>query len=297
MAGLNRQTRASEAEEGDRVFRVPDGYDQLVNHLARPLAHVERALRLGVVVTRVGWGADGVRIEARGALGGVLPELRARAALVTVPLGVLQARPPAVGAIAFTPALPAWKRAAIERLAMGDVVKIVVRFRDRFGSGASAPIPRNTGFLHLPGAAAPVWWAFGPEPHRCLVGWIAGPAADRLAARGSPSAETAATAGDPRLRAALQGLARALGTGFAELLAAIDDVRIVDWAADPYARGAYSYIPVGGLDAPAELAAPVAGRLFFAGEATDTAGDPGTVHGALGSGARAAREVAAHLRA
>ena len=71
---------------------------------------------------------------------------------------------------------------------------------------------------------------------------------------------------------------------------------VVDWAGDPYARGAYSYIPVGGLDAPAELAAPVEGRLFFAGEATDTAGDPGTVHGALRSGERAARELAAHLR-
>jgi len=52
---------------------------------------------------------------------------------------------------------------------------------------------------------------------------------------------------------------------------------------------------VGGLDAPAALAAPLDGRLFFAGEATDTAGDPGTVHGAMATGARAAAEIVAAL--
>jgi len=40
----------------------------------------------------------------------------------------------------------------------------------------------------------------------------------------------------------------------------------------------------------------VAGRLFFAGEATDTAGDPGTVHGAMTTGTRAAAEIIDALR-
>ena len=296
VLGLNRQTRASEAEEGDRIFHLRDGYDQLPHHLARSLARVEGALRLGAAVTRVEWDAGGVRVHTRGALGGSLETLRARAALVTVPLGVLQARPPAAGAIAFAPALPPGKRAAIDRLAMGNVVKIVVRFRDPFGAGWSSAIPRDTGFLHAPGAAVPVWWTFGPEPHRCLVGWVAGPAADRLAALASQSGRVAARSIDPRLRAAIRGLARGLGTSARDLLTAVEDGEVVDWAADPFARGAYSWIPVGGLAAPAALAAPVAGRLFFAGEATDTAGDPGTVHGALRSGRRAAREIAAHLR-
>src|SRR5262249_32014104 len=92
--------------------------------------------------------------------------------------------------------------------------------------------------------------------------------------------------------AALAGLARALGAAPDALLAAVEDAHVFDWADDPFARGAYSWIPVGGLDAPAALAAPLAGRLFFAGEATDTAGDPGTVHGALAPGARAAAQIA-----
>jgi monoamine oxidase len=64
-----------------------------------------------------------------------------------------------------------------------------------------------------------------------------------------------------------------------------------DWQADPYSRGAYSYIPVGGLEAPRLLAEPVEDTLFFAGEATDPDGQNGTVHGAMASGRRAAAEI------
>lgn len=64
-----------------------------------------------------------------------------------------------------------------------------------------------------------------------------------------------------------------------------------DWTHDPFARGAYSYQTVGGERAPASLARPLRGTLFFAGEAADAEGRTGTVHGAIGSGRRAADEV------
>jgi monoamine oxidase len=64
-----------------------------------------------------------------------------------------------------------------------------------------------------------------------------------------------------------------------------------DWMNDPFARGAYSYQLVAGANAARDLARPIDGTLFFAGEATDTSGSTGTVHGALASGARAARQV------
>jgi monoamine oxidase len=63
-----------------------------------------------------------------------------------------------------------------------------------------------------------------------------------------------------------------------------------DWNVDPYARGAYAYLPVNGLAAQQELAAPVENTLFFAGEAMSV-GHIGTVHGALESGQRAAKEI------
>jgi monoamine oxidase len=64
-----------------------------------------------------------------------------------------------------------------------------------------------------------------------------------------------------------------------------------DWQADPFARGAYSYAAVGGMNAAETLAAPVANTLFFAGEATNCDGYNGTVHGAIATGTRAAKEL------
>ncbi|MFS0895062.1 FAD-dependent oxidoreductase [Microbacterium sp. 179-I 3D3 NHS] len=64
------------------------------------------------------------------------------------------------------------------------------------------------------------------------------------------------------------------------------------WATDPFAYGAVSFVPVGVLaETRTQLARPVGDRLFFAGEATDP-DDPGTMRGAIRSGARAADELA-----
>lgn len=281
VRGLNRQTEASEEEQGDRLFRVRDGYDALPSYLARPLERTPGALRVSTVVTRVAWGGGGVTVDARGRWGGAVASVRGRAVLITAPLGVLQARPPAPGAIAFTPRLPAAKRDAIARLAMGNVVKVVARFRRPFGEGAFAKIPPATTFVHVPGAPVPTWWVAAPRPSTCLVGWTAGPAADRLR-RGVGSAV---------VPTALKSLAGGLGLSARALETQLEDACVFDWAADPFARGAYSWIPVGGLDAPAALAAPLGDCVYFAGEATDVGGDPGTVHGALATGARAAHEI------
>ena len=66
---------------------------------------------------------------------------------------------------------------------------------------------------------------------------------------------------------------------------------ITRWRADPFARGSYSFLASGASpDDRVALAAPVEGRLFFAGEATET-DYPAMVHGAYLSGERAANEV------
>jgi monoamine oxidase len=287
--GLKQQAEATEAEGGDALHRVLDGYDRLLHHLAAPLARRPGALRLATVVREVRWRRrGGVEVIARGALGGVPSRVRARAVLITLPLGVLQAARTAAGAVRFVPALPRAKRSAIERLAMGNVVKVVLRLRGPVGTGALTALGRDMSFFHLGRAAVPTWWVPRPFPPTLLVGWVAGRRADVFAARYRTS--------EARLRAALRGLAGAVHSTARAVAAAVEDARVFDWRADPFARGAYSWIPVGGLDAPAALAAPVAGRLFFAGEATDMVGDPGTVHGAMTSGTRAAAEIIAALK-
>jgi len=64
-----------------------------------------------------------------------------------------------------------------------------------------------------------------------------------------------------------------------------------NWSNDPFARGAYSYPKVGGLEAARALAEPVGDTIFFAGEATDFQGASGTVHAALKSGTTTARKI------
>lgn len=70
---------------------------------------------------------------------------------------------------------------------------------------------------------------------------------------------------------------------------------VSSWTTDPFALGAYSFLKRGATPADrVALAAPVGGRLFFAGEATSS-DFPATVHGAMGSGWRAADEAMASV--
>ena len=64
VRGLNRQTEASQAEEGNRTFRVPGGYDALPLYLAKTLR--AKQLRLASVVAPIRWGARGVEVDVAG---------------------------------------------------------------------------------------------------------------------------------------------------------------------------------------------------------------------------------------
>jgi len=70
-----------------------------------------------------------------------------------------------------------------------------------------------------------------------------------------------------------------------------------DWQADPYSRGAYSYVTAGNSNAPGILGRAVEGTLFFAGEACDVTGNNGTVHGAIASAHQAVAEMTKRGRA
>jgi monoamine oxidase len=162
---------------------------------------------------------------------------------------------------------------------MGPIVKVLLRFRRAPWADAG---PRALAFLHVPGAAVPVFWTLAPLQAPVLVGWAGGPDARRLAGRPREAV----------LRTALGAAARGLGLPARSLEDALDGAEVIDWTRDPHARGGYAVFPVGTADAARTLARPVEGTLFFAGEATDP-GLAGTVEGALRSGERAARELLA----
>jgi len=83
-----------------------------------------------------------------------------------------------------------------------------------------------------------------------------------------------------------------LGSTFARR---IKPIGLHRWGADPFARGSYSYASPGKADCRAALAAPVDGRLLFAGEACSLA-DFSTVHGAFETGVSAADAIIAKRR-
>jgi monoamine oxidase len=203
--------------------------------------------------------------------------LAARQVLITVPLGVLQQpNPPArrrrsQDGIHFEPDVP--QRDAIQGLAMGPVVKVVLEFKTAFW-----PV-QNFGFVHAIGQRFPTWWS--DERGAVLTAWAGGPRARALA--GLELEELQAEA--------LEAAARM----FTADPARVGDLFVAayhhNWTEDPFSRGAYSYTPAGMTHMAARFALPAKNTLFFAGEATDSSGEEGTVHGAIESGRRAARQM------
>jgi len=261
------------ADKGPGDFHILDGYDRALALLAEGLD-----VRLGTPVSEIRWGDEGVTIETRRqgdkeirehldrSLSPGLPgsqSFRARHAIVTLPLALLK-----TNAVAFDPPLPAAKRHAIAALTMAPAMKLLLRFEECFWD---AEMTFLTGRDPVP-----VWWTVRRDAP-LLTGFITGPRAARLAAHGPEGA----------LEQGMAALATIFGTAPRRLFAA---GQVVDWAADEWARGGYSSVPPG-VHGQRAVLAQTAGALHFAGEATVFANNPATVHGALHSGARAAREI------
>jgi monoamine oxidase len=262
---------AAERDGADHQFRVVSGYDRVPQWLARRLGN--GAIRLSSPVQHIHWTPDLVTVSVTDGT-----TVQARSAIIAVPLAVLAAD----DGIAFDPPLGAEKRAAMDGMATGSVVRLVVRFREAFWEGLGFD---RLSFLHTADPTIPIWWTSYPLRTPLLVGWVGGPRASALAAT------DAATLADR----ALHGLATQVGLDPHEMDGLVVEHWSHDWEHDPYARGAYSYGLVNAIDAPLALAAPL-GPLFFAGEATDAEGRSGTVHGAIASGRRAADAVLGALR-
>jgi monoamine oxidase len=210
--------------------------------------------------------------------------VRSKRAIVSLPLGVLQRPQRASDAVRFTPPLAA-KRVALKHLAPGPVLKVVLRFRSAFWDTIDDGRYRNAAFFRSPAAAFPTFWTALPVRSPLVVAWAAGPKAMQL--EGADRSQV--------ISAALESFS-SLFDRRVDVDALLESAWVHDWQSDPYARGAYSYVTVGGDEARKQLAQPLLDTLFFAGEAADCEGEAGTVAGAFQSGSRAAREVLAGMR-
>jgi monoamine oxidase len=260
IQALAQESKAADAIEGDRSFHLIEGYDAL----ARALLPAGAELRLNTVAERIAWKPGEVVVHIRSALDGAKQSIEARCAIVTVSIGVLQS-----GTIEFEPE-PAEALAAAQDLAFGQAFRVTFRF-DR------VPEFLRPGFILSDEPVFPAWWSTMPLQSPLITGWSAGPKADPLLGHARESIVARAT----------ESLRKIAGRDLPPIAAAY----FHDWHADPFFRGAYSYVPVAKLSAREALARPVDDTLYFAGEAANVSGHAATVHGAIESGRTAALSV------
>jgi len=235
-------------------WRVRQGYGALMAAYGAPCP-----LALNTEVTRIDHSTSRLSIEtSKGTLS-------ARCVIVTVPTNLI-----ADEAIRFHPELPAKVDAARGLpLGLADKVTLALDRPDDLpvdGNLRGATMRTAMGAYHL-----------RPFGQACVEGFFGGRFARELE-----------DAGEGALAAqAIDEIVAMLGADYRRRLKPLAESR---WARDPFARGSYSHALPGHAGARAVLAAPVDGRLFFAGEATSP-NFFSTAHGAKDSGERAAREV------
>ena len=279
---LARWHRSDQELQGHRGFRFPKGCEGLVRALAAASKPDLLTVRLNTVVTEIAWKPGTVEVAAQSPEEEQHASIRADAAVITLPLGVLQSPPGTSGAICFRPELTA-KADALKQLEMGTAIRLALCFRHCFWTDPKlvpTPMP-DMSFLSAPEELFPTWWSSVSVKTAMLTGWSGGTCAEQLSGRGSATI----------VERGLEVLRHVFGVPLETLRHLLQESFVHDWQSDPYCRGAYSYPLAGSKEAARRLGAPVGNTLFFAGEATDCSGNNGTLHGAIASGQRAATEL------
>ncbi len=241
-------------------WRVREGYGALIASYGAALP-----VRLATPVRAIDHRGRTIRVEtARGTL-------RVRTALITLPPSVLLA-----GAVRFQPDLPPAKQAALHGLPLGLANKLFLAL-----DGAPPDAPPDSHFVGALDRVTTGSYQLRPHGWPMIAGFFGGALALDLE-RAGPAAMEDFAAGE---------LAGLFGSALRRRLRRLASSA---WASDPFARGSYSFALPDHAGDRAELAAPLDGRLFFAGEAC-SGNQFSTAHGALLSGRAAADDIAAFV--
>jgi monoamine oxidase len=241
-------------EDTEVNWRLTAGYGALISAYGAACP-----VSLDTQVTLIDHSGARVKIETS------CGTLSAAKVIVTVPSNLI-----ANESIRFHPPLPA-KVDAARGLPLGTNNKVLLALD---GAG---DMPSDSGLRGATARSGVGSFQIRPFGTPSIEGFYGGPFARELedAGAGALSAQ------------AIDEVVALLGSDFRKRLSPLAESR---WAHDPFAQGAYSAAMPGHADARAVLAAPVDGRLFFAGEATSP-NFFSTAHGARDSGERAAKEV------
>ena len=241
-------------------WRVLDGYGRLIEAFG-----VRAPVALGTRVARIDHsGRDRITLKTTAG------DSTAKAVVVTVSTALI-----AEGAIGFDPPLPD-KTEAAAQLPLGLADKLFL------SAGRPADLPRDGHLLGSPNRTGTGSYQIRPSGRPVIEAYFAGHLAHDLERAGQAAAVAFAE----------EELAKHFGF---KLRGRLSPLAFSGWRADPLFRGSYSYARPGGADRRAVLAAPVDGRLFFAGEACSPRAFS-TAHGAFESGITAADAVLAALK-
>ncbi|EJN13558.1 monoamine oxidase [Bradyrhizobium sp. YR681] len=238
--------------------RIVGGYGALIDFLAAECRGHGAAIHFGCVVSAI--EDEGNAVVVRCANGDAHGCDRV---IVTVPLPLLRG-------IAL-PAAARAKAAAADDIGFGSVIKILLRFARPWWRERKPDLADMTFLLSQ--QTIPVWWTRYPDQQPVLTGWFGGPRTAQLEGL------------DPQglVDAGLSSLAGIFALPREDVARDLVAAEAVNWAHDPFARGAYSWATPRTRDAQTILAR-VDGSVLFSGEALYRGRDMGTVEAALASG-------------
>ena len=247
--------------------RIVGGYGALIEFLVAECRKLGAVIRLDAAVSAIETIDERALVRCTDG-GGHIGDV----AILTVPLPLLReiALPPAVRA----------KAAAAAEIGFGNVIKFLLCFKTSWWTSGKGKDLSDLLFL-LSDETIPVWWTQHPSEHSLLTGWLSG-----------PKTESMVHLDDSNLiEKGLVSLASIFGFTTRQLKEDMVAARAINWANDPFARGAYSYATIETRAAQSTLANSERGGVLFSGEALYRGRDMGTVEAALASGLETARTI------
>ena len=265
--------------EDEEQYRITGGYRKLMDFLHAQSVAAGAVFHLAEAVKSIAWSAGQVSVET--ATG---KAFSANKVIVALPVGVLCAGENEAGGIRFSPRIDDHLAAAAD-IGFSGVIKFLLQFTEQFwlsdsGKKSTGQDLGKMGFV-ISDAPVPTWWTQYPAASALLTGWLAGPNAVR---RKNDSDEVL-------LNDALQSLSAIFHMPQADLRQLLTASKIVNWTSECYTRGAYAYTTVRTPEARKILHTPVAGTIYFVGEALYAGAAMGTVEAALCSAKAVAEEL------
>lgn len=250
-----RKARVSQFElDGNPFEMVVGGMSRVPAGMA---GLVKGDIRLGMPIAALSQDGSGVTVQAETG-----ETLRARYALVTVPLTVLRT-------MAIDPPLPAHQEQAVSSIPYGQATSVFLQVREPFwevdGLGSSlwsdGPIGRAYNWLTPNGNY--IWVFLAGIVNHAIRTWDD--------------------------QAIMDYVMREMAVTRPSTVGRVTPIAVRNWSNDPYARGTYSYRAPGQVAAYGNNVAEPHGRIHFAGEHTAVLQQG--MEGAMESGERAAFEI------